>query len=120
MTIHERTRVVGLERVPRGVRVRTVPWSAERDEPFGHARRFGLSVDPGQLVGRVAGTDEDRQVGDEGGLIEAGHVVIATSAYSGWYPRLAGLFVPVYDYVLVSEPLDAGGARRSAGPAARE
>jgi glycine/D-amino acid oxidase-like deaminating enzyme len=31
--------------------------------------------------------------------------VVATSAYSGWLPRLAPLFVPVYDYVLVSEPL---------------
>ncbi len=32
-------------------------------------------------------------------------MVVATSAYSGWYPRLAPLFVPVYDYVLVSDPL---------------
>jgi glycine/D-amino acid oxidase-like deaminating enzyme len=31
--------------------------------------------------------------------------VVATSAYSGWLPRLGGLFVPVYDYALVSEPL---------------
>jgi glycine/D-amino acid oxidase-like deaminating enzyme len=31
--------------------------------------------------------------------------VVATSAYSGWLPRLKSVFVPVYDYVLVSEPL---------------
>ena len=49
----------------------------------------------------------------------ATHVVVATSAYSGWYPRLAPLFVPVYDYVLVSDPLGPSSARRSAGPAVR-
>jgi glycine/D-amino acid oxidase-like deaminating enzyme len=40
-----------------------------------------------------------------GATIRAGQVVIATSAYSGWFSRLRPLFVPVYDYVLVSEPL---------------
>ena len=44
----------------------------------------------------------------------------ATSAYSGWMRRLVPLFVPVYDYVLMTEPLTAGAAgRRSAGAAAR-
>ena len=37
--------------------------------------------------------------------IRADQVVVATSAYSGWLRRLGALFVPVYDYVLVSEPL---------------
>ena len=37
--------------------------------------------------------------------LRADQVVVATSAYSGWLRRLRGLFVPVYDYVLVSEPL---------------
>jgi glycine/D-amino acid oxidase-like deaminating enzyme len=40
-----------------------------------------------------------------GARIRAAQVVIATSAYSGWFRRLRPLFVPVYDYVLVSEPL---------------
>jgi glycine/D-amino acid oxidase-like deaminating enzyme len=40
-----------------------------------------------------------------GAAIRADQVVIATSAYSGWFRRLRPLFVPVYDYVLVSEPL---------------
>lgn len=39
------------------------------------------------------------------GEVRAGQVVVATSAYSGWLGRLSALFVPVYDYVLVSEPL---------------
>ena len=37
--------------------------------------------------------------------VSADHVVVATSAYSGWLRRLSPMFVPVYDYVLVSEPL---------------
>ena len=37
--------------------------------------------------------------------LSADHVVVATSAYSGWLRRLESQFVPVYDYVLVSDPL---------------
>jgi glycine/D-amino acid oxidase-like deaminating enzyme len=42
---------------------------------------------------------------DAGATVRGDHVVVATSAYSGWLGRLATHFVPVYDYVLVSEPL---------------
>ena len=50
----------------------------------------------------------------------ADHVVVATSAYSGWLGRLSSLFVPVYDYALVVRSADARAARRrSAGSAAR-
>jgi len=42
---------------------------------------------------------------DAGAIIRTGHVVVATSAYSGWLRRLSPKFVPVYDYVIVSEPL---------------
>ncbi len=38
-------------------------------------------------------------------VVRAANVVVATSAYSGWLTRLAPLFVPVYDYALVSTPL---------------
>jgi glycine/D-amino acid oxidase-like deaminating enzyme len=37
--------------------------------------------------------------------VRAHQVVVATSAYSSWLRRLSPLFVPVYDYVLVSDPL---------------
>jgi glycine/D-amino acid oxidase-like deaminating enzyme len=37
--------------------------------------------------------------------LDADHVVLATSAYSGWFGRLSTQFVPVYDYALVSDPL---------------
>ena len=55
-----------------------------------------------------------------GAVVDAGHVVVATSAYSGWFGRVRPLFVPVYDYALVSEPLtpaqhEAIGWRRRQG-----
>ena len=71
---------------------------------------------------RVAGGVRLRTAAADGapGEIRARHAVIATSAYSGWLGRLRPLFVPVYDYVLVSEPLtpaqrDAIGWRNRQG-----
>ena len=55
----------------------------------------------------------------DGGSIRAEQVVVATSAYSGWLRRLRPLFVPVYDYVLVSEPLTPD-ERRSIGWTGRQ
>ena len=60
-----------------------------------------------------------------GPTVRAAQVVVATSAYSGWLRRLSPLFVPVYDYVLVSEPLTpdqraAIGWAGRAGPVGRE
>jgi glycine/D-amino acid oxidase-like deaminating enzyme len=43
---------------------------------------------------------------DGGGVVAADQVLVATSAYSGWLRRLVPLFVPIYDYVLMTEPLD--------------
>ncbi len=40
-----------------------------------------------------------------GGVVEAAHVLVGTSAYSGWLRRLVPVFVPVYDYALMTEPL---------------
>ena len=51
---------------------------------------------------------------DGGGVVTADQVVVATSAYSGWLRRLVPLFVPIYDYVLMTEPLD-GAQRASIG-----
>lgn len=73
------------------------------------ARRRGVAVHEGT---RVAGME--RRAGaialttSDGATVLAGHVVIATSAYSGWLDRLGSTFVPVYDYALVSDPLTAG------------
>ncbi|HEV8544823.1 MAG TPA: FAD-dependent oxidoreductase [Candidatus Limnocylindrales bacterium] len=51
---------------------------------------------------RAGGVDVTTEAGAR---LTAGHVVVATSAYSGWLPRLSTHFVPVYDYVLVSDPM---------------
>jgi glycine/D-amino acid oxidase-like deaminating enzyme len=79
--------VRGLARVAeeRGVRIH------ESSRVIGVERRAG-----GVRVRMASGT-----------VVNADHVVVATSAYSGWMPRLSNHFVPVYDYVLVSDPLTA-------------
>ena len=59
------------------------------------SRVTGLARRAGGVSVRVAG----------GGTVEASQVVVATSAYSAWFRRLVPLFVPVYDYVLVTAPL---------------
>jgi glycine/D-amino acid oxidase-like deaminating enzyme len=64
-----------------------------------HERSRVSSVD--RAAGRV-------RVGTAAGpSVAAAHAVVATSAYSGWMRRLSAQFVPVYDYVLVSDPLTA-------------
>jgi glycine/D-amino acid oxidase-like deaminating enzyme len=59
------------------------------------SRVTGIRRRAGGVVLAVAGT----------GVVEAEQALVATSAYSGWLRRLVPLFVPVYDYVLVTEPL---------------
>jgi glycine/D-amino acid oxidase-like deaminating enzyme len=66
---------------------------------------------------RVAGGVVVRTAG--GPTVRADHAVVATSAYSRWLRRLGQLFVPVYDYALVSEPLSAD-ERAAIGWAGRE
>ena len=102
--------------------IRSPLWQAGLYRPPGR----DVILDPAKLVrglGRVAeergvviheGTrvrDVERRAGgvrlttDTGAILDADHVVVATSAYSGWLHRLESQFVPVYDYVLVSDPL---------------
>ena len=70
------------------------------------ARERGVRIHERARVTRL-----DRRAGGvrlttaDGATVDATHVVVATSAYSGWLGRLSSTFVPVYDYVLVSEPL---------------
>jgi glycine/D-amino acid oxidase-like deaminating enzyme len=84
------------------------------------ARERGVRVHEHTRVSkleRVAGGVVVRT--DSGAAVRASQVVVATSAYSGWLRRLSSIFVPVYDYVLVSEPLTAD-ERRSIGWARRQ
>ncbi|HEY4189609.1 MAG TPA: FAD-dependent oxidoreductase [Candidatus Limnocylindrales bacterium] len=77
------------------------------------AERRGASIHEGSPVAglrrRAGGV---RVTTAAGATIDAGHVLVATSAYSSWFRRLTPLFVPIYDYVLVTEPLSP--ARREA------
>ena len=70
------------------------------------ARERGVRIHEGTRVTglrrRAGGVVVDTAAG---ATIRASHVVVATSAYSGWLRRLSPIFVPVYDYALVSEPL---------------
>ena len=70
-------------------------------------RRGAIAHEQTRVTGvqRRAGSVEIETA--HGATLRAQHVVVATSAYSGWLGRLQRLYVPVYDYVLVSEPLDA-------------
>ncbi len=84
------------------------------------ARERGVRVHEGTAVTRLerrAGGVLVRTASDA--TVRAGQVVVATSAYSAWLRRLGSLFVPVYDYVLVSEPL-APDERRAIGWARRQ
>lgn len=66
----------------------------------------GVGVHEDTRVERLQRVGGGVAVGIAGGAtVRAGQVVIATSAYSGWFARLRPTFVPVYDYVIVSEPL---------------
>jgi glycine/D-amino acid oxidase-like deaminating enzyme len=72
----------------------------------GAAERRGARIFEGSRVTalrRRAGGVDVRV--DGGGLVHASQVVVGTSAYSGWLRRLVPTFVPVYDYVLMTEPL---------------
>jgi glycine/D-amino acid oxidase-like deaminating enzyme len=74
------------------------------------ALRRGVRIHEGSRVTGLerAGSGVRVRVVGASGSIAAERVVVATSAYSGWLRRLLTWFVPVYDYVLVSEPLTPG------------
>jgi glycine/D-amino acid oxidase-like deaminating enzyme len=104
---------------------------AEVHSPIWQAGLLGpperdVLVDPAKLVRGLARVCADRGVAIHEGTrvtmverraggvrlttaddatLDADQVVLATSAYSGWFGRLSSLFVPVYDYALVSDPL---------------
>jgi glycine/D-amino acid oxidase-like deaminating enzyme len=62
---------------------------------FEHTRVTGVERRAGGVLVRTSAA----------ATVRAAHVVVATSAYSGWLRRLKPVFVPVYDYALVSDPL---------------
>jgi glycine/D-amino acid oxidase-like deaminating enzyme len=71
---------------------------------FEHSRVEGLESDgPGSRDPMVVQTAHGR--------VSAGRVVLATNASPSPVRRLRKYIVPVYDYVLMTEPLDAGQRR---------
>ena len=84
------------------------------------ARERGVRIHEGTRVAKLERMAGGVAVSTAGGAsVRADHVVVATSAYSGWLRRLRPIFVPVYDYVLVSETL-APEERASLGWARRQ
>ena len=72
------------------------------------AERRGARIAEGSRVRRLARRAGGVDVHVEGGgIVRADQVLVGTSAYSAWLRRLSTAFVPVYDYVLVTEPLTA-------------
>jgi glycine/D-amino acid oxidase-like deaminating enzyme len=114
--------LVFLDRAAIQAEVHSPLWLAGLYQPPGR----DVILDPAKLVRGLARVCEERGIAihegtrvraverraggvrlttDAGATLDAGHVVVATSAYSGWLRRLETQFVPVYDYVLVSDPL---------------
>ncbi len=83
------------------------------------AERLGVKVFERSPVTAIEPAGAGVRVGSEGGEVRARRVVLATSAYTHHLlPAVTRRFIPLYDYILVSDPLSAdqraaiGWARR--------
>ena len=74
--------------------------------------RLGVRICEGTPVTGLAGDAAGVTVRARGGLLRAGQVALGTGAFPAPLCRLRPYIVPVYDYVLVTEPLSA--AQRAA------
>ena len=73
------------------------------------AERQGVRVYEQSRVTAVERRGAGARIQTEGGSLDARRVVLATSAYTHHLlPGLTRRFIPLYDYILVSEPLSAG------------
>ena len=84
------------------------------------ARERGVRIHTHSPVTRLDRTEDGVELETPAGYLRARHVIVATSAYSGWLPSLRKWFAPVYDYLMVSDPvdparLDAAGLRSLRG-----
>lgn len=82
-------------------------------------RRLGAVVHEGSPASRLRRDGAGVRVDTPAGSVLAGRAVLATNAYPPLLRRLRLLTVPVYDYALVTEPLDAR-QRDAIGWAGRE
>jgi glycine/D-amino acid oxidase-like deaminating enzyme len=68
-------------------------------------RKKGVALYEGTPVRKVRSTDGAVEVKTEGGLLRAGKAVLATNAYSVHFPHIARWVVPLYTYIVLTEPL---------------
>lgn len=72
----------------------------------GEVERLGVSLYERSHVAGLESTESGVRLRAGGGRVEARRAVLATSAYTHHLvPRVARRMIPLYDYVLVSEPL---------------
>jgi glycine/D-amino acid oxidase-like deaminating enzyme len=70
------------------------------------ALRAGVRIHEHSPATRLQASRAAVAVSTPGGAVRAQRVLLATSAYPGLLRRLSHYVVPVYDYVLVTEPLN--------------
>jgi glycine/D-amino acid oxidase-like deaminating enzyme len=78
------------------------------------ALELGVQLFEGTRATGVTSEGAGVRVTTTGGSLTAGGVLLGTNAFTPLVPRLRRYTVPVYDYVVVTEPLDAE-QRRSLG-----
>ena len=83
------------------------------------ARAAGARVNEGSPVTALEPTDNGVRAATAAGAVRARRAVLATSAFPPLVRAIRRYVVPVYDYVLVTEPLDRG-RRESLGWARRQ
>jgi glycine/D-amino acid oxidase-like deaminating enzyme len=71
------------------------------------AERLGVRVHERTAVERIRPGDSAVRLATSSGAVEADRVLLATSAYHGLVGEIRRRVVPVWDYVLVTEPLSA-------------
>jgi glycine/D-amino acid oxidase-like deaminating enzyme len=75
----------------------------------GEAERLGVRVFERSRVAAVERAGAGARVRGDGGQVVARRVVLATSAYTHHLlPAITRRFIPLYDYILVSDPLTPG------------
>jgi len=71
----------------------------------GAIRKKGVALYEGTPVKQVRRADGGVEVKTEGGLLRAEKAVLATNAYSVHFPHIAKWVVPLYTYIVLTEPL---------------
>jgi len=71
----------------------------------GAIRQKGVALYEGTPVQQVRRSDGGVEVKTEGGLLRAEKAVLATNAYSVHFPHIAKWVVPLYTYIVLTEPL---------------